>query len=455
VAKVLMIVKIFQKFNHDTHLNEILKGSAITFVLKIAGMLLGYALIFIISRNYGADGVGLYSIAINTLIFLSMIAVMGLNISILRYAGQFNQNSDTTKLKLLYQHACELSLPLSLVFALILYLCAGKIAIYLFHNSIYTEIFRVAAFILPFFVAQDINVEFIRGIKKLKISEYFRSVNRPLFTICLLPVAVILINRSPALPVYTLGIGVCLGSIYTFIFIKKHLKTGCSISKNKFSKKELIYTSFPMMITSVASFAMGNVSIFLLEIFSTTDVAGIFSVAYKIAMFINIALVVVNTISAPKFSELFWAKKYKELQVVLDHSSKLIFTSSLTMALILLCFTEFALSIFGDEFVQGKFTLIILVVGQMFNAMTGSVGIFMNMTGRQKILRNAFLLASLFNISLQIVLIPIFGIEGAALGCMAGSIAVNVFSVAYVRYKSGFRTYYSPFSKYAKIHFTG
>jgi len=448
----MMLRKLSEKLDSNVHLKEILTGSAITFVLKITGMLIGYALIFFISRNYGADGVGLYSIAINTLIFLSMTAVVGLNVSILRYAGQFNQNSEMAKLKLLYKYACELSLPIAFIFSVLLYLFAQKVAVHIFNNIVYVKVLRLVAVILPLYVLQNINVEFIRGIKKIKISEYFRSVNRPLFTIGLLPLALILSDSNAVLPLYTLGIGVMLGAIFSFFFIQKYLNYNATNNTVEFTKKELLSTSFPMMLTTIASFVMGNASIFLLEIFSTTDIAGIFSLAYKIAMLINIILVVINTISAPKFSELFWKKRHKELQALLDQSSKLISVSSIIMALFILILNENLLSIFGQEFVQGKFALIFLVIGQMINSMTGSVSVFMNMTGQQKVLKNTFILALLLNIILQVIFIPIYGIEGAAVANMTGIIAANLIPAIYVHYRLGFRTYYNPFSKFGKIY---
>lgn len=442
-----MISKFQNKLKTDTHLKEILTGSAITFLLKMGGMVLGYALIVVISRLYGAEGVGIYSLSVGIMVFLSMVACMGINVSILRFVGQFNKASETYKLKQVYNNSFQLVLPASLVLASGLYLYANKIAVYLLKNMEYTRPLMLIAFILPFYVLQDINVEFIRGIKKLQISEYFRSINSPLFSIILLFIAMGLVQSSNMLPLYTLGIGILIGALYSFIFIQKHLGSIDSFNNEKLSKKELITTSFPMMVTAIASFAMGNIAIILLEIYSTTHAVGIFSVIFKISMFLNITLIVINTISAPKFSELFWARKYKELQTVLDHSSRSIFLSSLVLAAFILLFKSPLLSMFGNEFNQGGTALFFLMIGQMVNAVSGSVGIFMNMAGQQKVLRNSFVLALLVNTTLQIILIPNYGIDGAAFSTMAGTIVVNLIPVIFVRRKMGFKTYYSPISK--------
>jgi len=46
----------------SSHLKEMLTGSAITFILKISGMLLGYLVVIQVFRRYGAEGIGVYNL---------------------------------------------------------------------------------------------------------------------------------------------------------------------------------------------------------------------------------------------------------------------------------------------------------------------------------------------------------------------------------------------------------
>ena len=59
--------------------------------------------------------------------------------------------------------------------------------------------------------------------------------------------------------------------------------------------------------------------------------------------------------------------------------------------------------------------LLILAFSQVINAMSGSVGIILNMTGKEKVFRNILFFALAINIVLNLFLIPIYGIEGAAI----------------------------------------
>jgi len=117
-----MLKKIKVKLQNDGHLKELLSGSAITFMLKMTGMFLGYIVVLIISKKYGADGMGMYSLIVSIITFLAMFSAVGMNFSILRYVGQFNKHGEKQKLKLLFKYAMEIVIPLSLVISVGLYL---------------------------------------------------------------------------------------------------------------------------------------------------------------------------------------------------------------------------------------------------------------------------------------------------------------------------------------------
>ncbi|NOR54701.1 MAG: oligosaccharide flippase family protein [Sulfurovum sp.] len=438
-----MLKRLKAKLNGDIHLKEILTGSAVTFVLKMSGMLLGYVVLLIISRQYGAEGIGVYNLTLIVMTFVAMMSTMGMNVSILRYVGQFNKSCEEYKLKLLYRYAVELVVPFSLLLAVGLYFFAGVIADNVFHNPVYKPALEYAAIIVPFMALQDISIEFIRGLKQLKVSEFLRSVNRPVINITLLLIIGLFIVDE-LLPLYTLGLGIIISALFAVFFIVKKLQKIVPESKIEFSKKELITTSFPMMIISVASFVMGNISLFMLEAFSTTKEVGIFSVALQIATLISLVLVVVNTISAPKFSELYWSKKSHELQKVISHATRLIFFSSLFMSIFIVIFSKSILSMFGDEFIIGSTALIYLMFGQLINSATGSVGILLNMTGHQKELQVIILITVIITIVLNIVFVPIYGMNGAAVITMLGTIILNVASAIFAKRKLMLTTYYLP-----------
>ncbi|HET8837567.1 MAG TPA: flippase [Flavobacteriaceae bacterium] len=444
-----MINKFKKKLGKDAHLKELLTGSAVTFVIKITGMLIGYLVVLLISRKYGAEGVGLYGLTSKLLNSLAILGCLGMNISVLRYVGQFAKNANAPAwLKQLYGHITAFAFPFSVVVGIGLYFSAEIIALQLFENTTYIPALKISAFALPFFTINLINVEFIRGLKLLRVSEYLRSINRQLVIIVLLGLSVFSYGILDS--VYALVVGLLLTFVFSMGFIIRYFKKNKAkpILEKGLTKKELLGTSMPMMTTAVASFVLANVGAVFLEIYSTTDQVGIFNVALRLAQLVSLVLVVVNTISGPKFAELYWAGKLKELKRVIRQSSKLIFWVSLVISGILILFSNFFLNFFGEEFRTGSMALIILIFGQMINAMAGSVGIFLNMSGNQKMLRNFIVLTSIIVLAGNFVLIPIYGIIGVAIATSIGSLIINLTCVIFIYRKMKIKTFYLPFLKF-------
>ena len=436
------------KFFSDNNLVELLKGSTITFILKIIGMLLSYCVAIFISNKYGAEGIGLYNLSFRIITSLGIVCALGFNISVLRYVGEFNVKKDRgAYLKKIINYSFQLSFPFSLLIGVLLFFFSEEIALNIFENGNYSQSIKIIAAVLPFFTLNLINVEFIRGLKLLKVSEYLRSVNTYLIILTILFLAILdfeLLNS-----IYAIAIGIVSTFIISLLFIYNHLKGFENKTKQvSFFKKEFIGTSLPMMIITTSSFVLAFSGIFFLELFSTTNIVGVYSICIMLSQFVSLALTVVNTISAPKFSELYWNNKKVELKKVLSHSSKLIFWTSLFVSIILLIFSEQILSFFGNEFISGKKALIILILGQIVNAITGSVGIFLNMTGNQKVLRNIILFTAIVVVLGYFVIIPKHGMLGAAITSVFGTIILNVTSAVYVYKKLRYVTFYLPFLKF-------
>ncbi|SFN76407.1 Membrane protein involved in the export of O-antigen and teichoic acid [Salegentibacter flavus] len=440
-----MLQKFKNKLNKDANLKELLSGSAVTFAIKITGMLIGYGVVLLVSRKYGAEGTGIYSLTTSLLNSLAIFGGLGLNIAVLRYVGQFNKTENgLANMRKLFSYIFQFAFPFAVLVGISLFLLAEEVATKLFENPMYIPALKVGAVALPFFTLNLINVEFIRGLKMLKVSEYLRSINRQLVVIILLLLSVFSFGILDA--VYAMVVGILISFVISMAYIGKYFKQHKSQDEtSNLERKELLKTSMPMMITAVASFILANAGVVFLEIYSTTDQVGIFNVCVRLAQLVSLVLVVVNTISAPKFAELFWAGKMVELQNVIRQSSRIIFLASFPISLFLMLFSSFVLGLFGKEFTTGTLALLVLIIGQMVNASAGSVGIFLNMSGNERLLRNLIVFTVLLTLIGYLAFIPKYGIVGAAFASTFGTVLLNVACVQQTYKKLKIKTYYLPF----------
>lgn len=90
------------------------------------------------------------------------------------------------------------------------------------------------------------------------------------------------------------------------------------------------------------------------------------------------------------------------------------------------------LELFGSEFSVGYDVVTILLVGQIVNALAGSVGFIMIMTKHQKEAAWIVSISAAINIALNYLLIPQFGLEGAAVATALTMVVRNVCMVVFV-----------------------
>ena len=199
-----------------------------------------------------------------------------------------------------------------------------------------------------------------------------------------------------------------------------------------------------MFLTSAMGVVITQTDIIMLGIYTTIQEVGIYAIVIKFALLTTFVLSSINTIVAPKFAELYYGNQLDILEKVVKKSSKMIFYSTLPIIIGLVIFGEFVLGLFGEEFVAGYTSLTILVFGQFINTSVGSVGYLMNMSGYQKEFNYIMMTSAIINILLNMILIPKYGISGAAIASVISLIFWNMVSVIFIKIKLNFYTGYLP-----------
>jgi O-antigen/teichoic acid export membrane protein len=192
-----------------------------------------------------------------------------------------------------------------------------------------------------------------------------------------------------------------------------------------------------MGITAGLLLFISNFDTLLLGFLRTEAETGIYSITQKLSLLTGFVIASINAVSAPQFSELYFSNKKQELLSLAIKSSRLIFWASLPILIALMVGGKFFLGFFGQEFISGYPILIILVAKEFINAAGGSVGYYQNMTGSHIQFRNIVIIAVLLNIVLNLILIPRYGILGAAITSLFTTLFWNLTSSILIYRQTG------------------
>ena len=140
---------------------------------------------------------------------------------------------------------------------------------------------------------------------------------------------------------------------------------------------------------------------------------------------------IINPTLSPIVSKLHTAGQRVRLQRGITRVARIGLLLSLPVALFLIIFGDWFLSLFGPGYTEGEIALGILSVGQVINVAAGSVAMILVMTGNERIAALGVAMSTIVNISLNAILIPVWGIEGAAIATTTSIVLWNALLVRY------------------------
>ena len=419
--------------------NPLVDKSIKVLFLRVAGVLLFFALTLFLTNKFEPDLVGQYDFSRALLIFLGGVCVFGMHQSIIFYSGYLKAHKALEYLKHIYKKMVLILVSISLLFFIVAVLVSNNFINTLFEKDVASLVFKTISALFLYGLTL-LNIDAFRAIEKIYMSEFYRNVMRyaPFF------IAVLAIyytgNAHLLVDIFLLNflfVAIISTSYLGFYFSK--IKS--EITEINITFMNIINRSGPMAISAVTYLLMQSVDVILLSRFSSFKMVAFYSVAIKLTTIISLVLASVNTVYAPTFSELFNSKKIEGLRATIKRSTRLIFILTSPAILIVFIFSEFILNLFGPEYVVAKNALFVLLIGQTINAFCGSVGVYMNMTNKQNILQRILLIAFGLNLGLNLLLIPKYGILGAAIATTTSTVFWNVLTTIYIYKKDKVKTF--------------
>lgn len=413
--------------------NPFVQQSLITLVLRVFGVITLFGFTVFLTKTYPAKIIGQYDFVRSFLLVVGSICLLGCDQSILYFKGRINTSNTLGGIKKVYVKMVGLLLLMSILFFLF-FLCIDQEFInnYFSDSRVYGVLLS-SVMILFFYGLTILNTEVFRALDHFYVAEIFRNTIK---YIPLIVGAVLLFYFDEmAYLVEVFLIGFVVLSIITTIMIFIYFSKAKIENKIKdFTYREIFTKSYPIAISGMALFLLMSFDILFLKKYRGDSTVAFYSVAIKLMTILSMVIITVNITVSSKISEYFFSKNKTDLIKIIQHASRLIFALTFPAAVIICIFPEFILFFFGKEYVVAKDALLILIAGQGICSAFGTAPVYLNMTGRQHIFQIILLVAVFINFILNRLLIPEYGMSGAAFAFAVSSFFWNFIS-AIVIYK--------------------
>ena len=396
-----------------------------------------------LTNSFSAEIVGQYDFVRSTLMILSGASLLGTNQAIIYYSGVLTSNKSFGSIKSIYFKMNFLILTACAVLYMPMLMIEKETINQIFNKQGAYELVNLSLRGLIFYSITMLNIDTIRALKHTVISEAFRNLFRytPFF---IFSVILYIIDQPEDLAVWFLNSFIVLFIIstivvYSLFFKKDFPKT----VHDHFSSIDILRTSYPMALSAISYFLMQSTDVLFISAYDTFESVAYYSIAVKLATVTALALISVNIVIAPKIASIYNDKNFSELKLILKKATRINVLISLPIIILLICFSEYILSMFGINYILAKNALWILLIAQFFNSITGPSALYLNMTGRQKKLNVILLISLIINVVLNILLVPTFGMLGAAIATTTSFVLSKLFASALVFYLDNVKTFIS------------
>jgi len=410
------------------------KTTLILLILRGSKTIINLLINLTIARMFGSAGLAHFSTVFAWQELFTGLANGGLNTYALRSASD-DKKDHKSSINILLIFFFLLSVGILLYgifkivkFKIIDFVPSDIIDSLIFANGGTENIFLYLVTLSIAYSVLQLSTNLLRGLLYPILSSIIENIISPLF---LLFITFYYLVLSLDLPHYNIILNYYLYSIIFAMFIGLIL---CKILDKEASFKNLHISNLKVFINkSVLIFRMYDLSsalngllpFIILPFYCSVLEIGYFSTSLKFVLISNLILVSLSGYFNPIFARLYAGKKFKQLLNIFSKSRLFLTLYFLPYMLICIIFGEKILLIFGEEFVNAKNYLNILIIGQLISCSTGLSGQLLNMIGLEKYVANLTFISILILLVLSLILCPIYKVYGLIIAMISSNLIRN------------------------------
>ena len=410
------------------------------FGVNIISALLMFGLHILLARLMGEEFYGTYVYALTWMLVLTLIAKQGFDTALVRFVPMYNLAGDWGKLRGVLGKSFNLCLGLGFILAMLV-----LAVVTILGERIPSDLkatFLAGAFLIPVLGIVHLLQAALRGFERVPKNELPDRIIRPSLMMGALAFMATkheaFIEASKIMHIHLAAI--LIAGVIAAFWLKRALPSEWRTVKPVYETRQWLATAIPLAAFSAMHMLLANIDVLMVGSISGTPAAGVYAVAARIAVFSIFALTAVNAIAAPVITELYEKGDKQALQAMLTKYARIntIFALAVTVGFYLA--GDYILHWFGPSFSTGFVALMVLCGGHVINAAAGSVGFLLTMTGHEKQALYILFLTVAANIVLNALMIPLWGITGAAMATALSTVLWNGGMWGYARRKLGLDT---------------
>lgn len=423
---------------------DLVRGGLGSVALKGANAILQLATTVILARSLAADEFGLYAYVLATTSLLAIPAHAGVPTLIVRLTATYKARGEWDLLSGLWLRTRHFIMLVSLV---VVVLAIGYFALTdttpASGGRVLLVTLAAALLIVPIKSVAESRAAALRGLGHIIVGQVPEEFVRPFMFAFLMAIYLLLPSMpfSAPLAMSLHVVAALFAMIFATMMLARFRPVECDAAIPRFQVREWLRSVAPLSMLAGAQVILQQTDSVMLGAIVGVEAVGMYRIVIQGAAFVGFGLLIATTVLSPHIARMHALDDSGVVQSMITESARLVCMAAFLITLIFVVFGKFLIELFfGSHYLPAYIPLLIMCIGLLLKAAAGPAGAVLTMTGHE---RDAFFgvaTATVANVVFNVVLIPPYGIQGAA---TASAIAFGVWSVQLTRLahkRTGFDT---------------
>lgn len=407
--------RVFEALRSDDENARASRMAMIAFAIRIASAGIAFVSQIVQARLMGDYEYGIFVFVWVMVILSGNLACIGFPSAIIRFLPGYHVTAQHGEIRGLAITARVFAMSSATLIAAI-----GFAVLTIFEDSI-DHYYIVPVFLglvtLPMIALGDVLDGTARANSWAIASFSQTYIVRPSLTLIFMVLAVVVLDR-PATAITAMQSALAatyLTSLGQFAAISWRLRKRYATGPMVIDFPAWFRVALPIFLIDGFGFMLTNADVIAVGLFLPPDQVGVYFAAAKTMALMQFVFFSVKAAAGTRFSALTASGDMEALGNFAVKTARWTFWPSLAVGLMMLALGKPLLSLFGPSFTEGYPLMAIFFAGIMCKALVGPGEMLLTMAGRQRLCAALYAGILCVNIALNVTLIPIFGIAGAAL----------------------------------------
>ncbi|MEW6553604.1 MAG: flippase [Actinomycetota bacterium] len=414
-------------------LGKIAGGMFVVFLGFVASSVFHFLERMVLFRGLSKSDYGVIMLGAAILEFTVIMAELGMRSGSPRFISYYRGKKDEERIKGAVYATLKIGLISSCAFAVAFFAASGPLA-GIFDAPQLTSITRIFAIGLPFMVFIILLSSIFRGFDRVGVKAVFEDTMMWGLIAALMFVALVT-DSGLTWAAAALASAAVITCSLTVVYAVRNLPRLLAPVKPVKMGKALILFSIPLAVEGVLNMVMTWADTFMLGIFKTTETVGAYNTAVPFVNLLFMFMLSLIYIFLPVTTKLLSEGKKEQINGIYRSSTKWAMTLTMPLLFIYVLFSEQVITFFaGARYAEASTALVILSLGMSFNVFAGPNGMTLVALGKPRLVLADGTAGVITNVALCWILIPRYGMTGAAIATLSSYVVINVLKSAQIYY---------------------